>query len=305
MEQRNNDILVTIQCITYNHQDYIGKCIDSLLMQSTDFRYEIIVHDDASNDETANIIKDYALKYPDLIIPIFEKENLYSKQPWAISEIINKRSRGKYIAMCEGDDYWIDPKKLQKQVDFMERNQDYSLCGTNGMMLWDGFVNQPSYFNNILESKELFPQDIIGNWCFPTASLLYKAEILDLFPDWKTQIISGDLLLILVCMAHGKIYALNDITCVYRRILGGSILSRKVHSNRKRLTQNIRLLYDNYSEYSNHQFDEYIESYIKQLNYKLSIIGRITEMCRYGYMKIIQQLFKSIFERKRFHCVIN
>ena len=122
----NRELMVTIRCITYNHEPYIRQCLDGFVMQKTDFRFEAIVHDDASTDNTATIIKEYAEKYPDIIKPIFETENQYSKRDASLTRIMDNHTHGKYVAMCEGDDYWIDPLKLQKQIDFLEAHPEYS-----------------------------------------------------------------------------------------------------------------------------------------------------------------------------------
>ena len=121
--------LVSICCITYNHAPFIRKCLDGFLMQETKFPIEILIHDDASSDGTDGIIREYAEKYPDLIYPIFEFVNQYSRGNQNVIDFYNyRRAKGKYIAYCEGDDYWTDPDKLQKQVDFMELHPDYSVC---------------------------------------------------------------------------------------------------------------------------------------------------------------------------------
>lgn len=108
----NQPLMVTIRCTAYNHEPYIRACLEGFVMQKTNFRFEAIVHDDASTDGTAAIIKEYAEKYPDVIKPILERENQYSKG--TLGKIMDEASKGKYIAFCEGDDYWTDPLKLQK-----------------------------------------------------------------------------------------------------------------------------------------------------------------------------------------------
>lgn len=121
--------LVSICCITYNHAQFIRKCLDGFLMQKTDFPIEILIHDDCSTDGTTEIIREYEAKYPELIFPLYEEENQYQQGKAAEIDFYNyRRARGKYIAYCEGDDYWTDPLKLQKQVDFMEANPEYSVC---------------------------------------------------------------------------------------------------------------------------------------------------------------------------------
>lgn len=124
-----NDILVSISCVTFNHVKFIEKCLEGFLMQKCDFNYEILIHDDASTDGTKEIIEKYYALYPDIIKPIFQKENQYSKGKRGFNVKYNfSRAKGKYIALCEGDDYWTDEFKLQKQVDFLEENQKYALC---------------------------------------------------------------------------------------------------------------------------------------------------------------------------------
>lgn len=122
--------LVVMHTLTYNHEKYLAATLDGFLMQQTSFPTIAVVHDDASTDGTANVLRSYAERYPEKIFPIYEKENQYSKAG-ALTAIMNAADAATgapYTAMCEGDDYWIDPQKLQKQVDFLEVNPDYSMC---------------------------------------------------------------------------------------------------------------------------------------------------------------------------------
>ena len=119
MNKDTRPLMVTIQCLTFNHEPYIRQCLDGFVMQKTNFRFEAVVHDDASTDGTAAIVREYAEKYPDIIKPILETENQYSKGDGILGRIMAENRKGKYIAICEGDDYWIDPLKLQKQVYYM------------------------------------------------------------------------------------------------------------------------------------------------------------------------------------------
>jgi glycosyltransferase involved in cell wall biosynthesis len=124
--------LVSISCLTYNHAPFLRECFDSFLAQKTNFDIEVLVHDDASTDGTQEIIQEYTSRFPAIFKPIIQKENQYSQGVRGIAVRFNfTRSKGKYIATCEGDDYWTDPLKLQKQVDFLEANPNYSMCCTN------------------------------------------------------------------------------------------------------------------------------------------------------------------------------
>ena len=122
------DLMVSVRCATYNHAPYIRQCLDGFVMQKTNFRFEVIVHDDASTDGTTDVVREYAERYPDIIKPMYEQTNQYSVDAKGMNERINSRLVGKYVAICEGDDYWTDPDKLQKQVDFLETHPDYSMC---------------------------------------------------------------------------------------------------------------------------------------------------------------------------------
>lgn len=120
--------MVSVCCITYNQAPYIAKALEGFQMQRTTFPYEVIVHDDASTDGTREILARYASKHPDLIFPIFQNENQYSRNVPISAEFVFKKARGKYIALCEGDDYWTDEEKLQWQVDFLEANPTIAMC---------------------------------------------------------------------------------------------------------------------------------------------------------------------------------
>src|SRR5690554_4195573 len=121
-----SNIIVSICCITYNHSPFIRQCLEGFVKQETKFEFEVLIHDDASTDDTAEIIKEYERQFPGIIKPIYQKENQYSKGIKG-SKVFNfPRAQGKYIAFCEGDDYWTDPLKLQKQVDILEKNKHLS-----------------------------------------------------------------------------------------------------------------------------------------------------------------------------------
>ena len=123
------DIMVSIFCPTYNHEKYIKKCLDGFVFQKTNFKFEALVFDDCSTDNTRQIIKEYAAKYPDIIKPILPQKNIVQNEGWwALNMTAFEKVRGKYYIICEGDDYFTDENKLQKQVDFLENNPSYAGC---------------------------------------------------------------------------------------------------------------------------------------------------------------------------------
>ncbi|WP_455584670.1 glycosyltransferase [Bacteroides sp.] len=217
MIDKDDDIIVSIRCLTYNHEPYIRQCLEGFVIQKTNFRFEAIVHDDASTDRTAAIIKEYAEKYPDIIKPIFETENQYSKHDGSLRRIMNEHTHGKYVAMCEGDDYWIDPLKLQKQVDFLEAHPDYSMCFHNAIIFYQHVLKDPhSFCIKMNISKDISLEEIVDDWIIPTASIVYRRNILP-FPDWASKIYSGDMTLALWAYSKGKVFYTKDIMSFYRK----------------------------------------------------------------------------------------
>lgn len=280
-------LMVTIRCITYNHEPYIRQCLEGFVMQKTNFRFEAIVHDDASTDGTADIIREFADKYPGIIKPIFETENQYSKHDGSIRRIMDAHTHGKYVAICEGDDYWTDPLKLQKQVDFMEGHPDHSLCGTNGIIKFQGYAKKERLFNQIKKSKELFPKDIIGHWLLPTAGILFKKEIYNNYPDWTKKIYSGDLILLLLSMNQGRIFAFSDVCCVYRRDITNkssvSINVRKTKSREFVRNQHI-LLYSEFNNYTEGKYNVYIQPLIERYADEAKVYKALNKSIIHGFI---------------------
>lgn len=211
----DDNIIVSVSCITYNHAKYIRQCLDGILMQKADFQYEILIHDDASTDGTDDIIREYAQKYPTIIKPIFEKENQYSKGVPISATFNYPRAEGKYIALCEGDDYWTDPYKLQKQVDFMESHPDYGLCHTM-------FQSEP--IRRITTQIPQNEQDnylvdlVQGRYRIGTLTVLYRKDTYNLLPFlWRNRkFLMGDYPQWIEFASISKIKYIPDCTGVYR-----------------------------------------------------------------------------------------
>lgn len=215
---------VSICCVSYNQVNYIEQALDGFLMQKTDFDFEIIIHDDASNDGTTEIIKEYYNRYPNIIKPFFQKENQWSKGIRGMfARFTFPHAQGKYIALCEGDDYWTDPYKLQKQVDFLEDNSDYVMC-THATEEKNEIMNTSVVFPKIEEDTTKYIEDYIVNNLTATCSLVFKAEYLVPIPEWFKKIQFGDLglMLMLFYRSNKKMMILKDCMAVYR-INSGSI----------------------------------------------------------------------------------
>lgn len=230
-----DEIQVTIRCFTFNHERFIRQCLEGFVMQKADFRFEAIVHDDASTDNTAAIIREYAEKYPDIIKPIYETENQYSKHDGSLTRIMNAHTRGKYIAMCEGDDYWTDPYKLQKQVDFLESHPDYVMCSSRFDKYWQesGVLEEDP--DKDFEGADYDLQNLIGGkWLTQTLTVMYRRSALDL-KRYEQYGMSLDMILFYELLKHGKGYCFPEVMGVYRYHDGG--VWSEVSQNRRRLTE--------------------------------------------------------------------
>ena len=198
-----DNLMVSICSITYNHAPYIQECLDGFLMQKCDFEYEVLIHDDASTDGTAKIIKEYQEKYPHIIKPIFQTENQWSQGIRNIQSRYNfSRAKGKYIALCEGDDYWTDPLKLQKQVDFLEENEEYVLTFHDVKIVNNDQIISP---NKIPQKnrRDLSAKEMCGSITIPTLSIVFR-NFCNSFIEIMPNVVNGDKALIAFLSEHGK-----------------------------------------------------------------------------------------------------
>ena len=268
LKKESEELMVTIRCITYNHERYIRQCLEGFTMQKTNFRFEAIVHDDASTDGTANKIREYAEKYLDIIKPIFETENQYSKHDGSIARILNEHTHGKYVAMCEGDDYWIDPLKLQKQVDFLENNPEYTMCFHNAVVYKEEIPNV-SLFNLMKYDEDLSIHDAIHKWLVPTASIVFRRDAIPNYPQWMPRIYSGDYSLVLLALYYGKVRYLHSISSVYRLSYSTGSMSTLMKNQGMFVIQQHLFLLKAYNKGTNYIFKKEVDSRIKELEKEL------------------------------------
>lgn len=219
----NEDVMVSVVCNTYNHEKYIEKALDGFVMQKTNFKFEILVHDDASTDGTADIVRKYETKYPDLIKPIYQTENQYSKKQGLVSKIQYGRVKGKYIAICEGDDYWTDAYKLQKQFDAMEAHPEVDMCAHGAVVVDEGtnaVVDEvcPKCSDAVLTVEEVIKN---GGGYISTNSLFYRKSLIDDIPDFR-KFMSIDFTLQIQGSLKGGILYLADKMSAYRKNAIGS-----------------------------------------------------------------------------------
>ncbi len=298
---QNTEPLVSINCITYNHEAYIRNALEGFLMQKTNFTFEILIHDDASTDQTANIIRQYENEYPGIIKPIYQKENQYSKKVDISEQFQYSRTLGKYTAICEGDDYWIDPLKLQKQVDFLEDNPEFSMCCHDAIILWENKQKRPRLFAPAALPSVLGMEDILKGWFIPTASILYRSKILHQRPKWLNKVLNGDYFLQLLCAHHGKIKYFDELMSVYRKDLYGNSLSATVLQDNKYRYEQMLFLLDSFNKETKYIHNELIEQAktVNTQNYKTRLKKKKYGPFHYLYkpLKSLQSLIKIIKNR--------
>lgn len=225
-------------------------------MQKTDFEYEILVHDDCSTDGTTEIVKEYENKYKNMIKPIYQDENLYSKGLHSFMEIFSKKAKGQYIALCDGDDYWTDPLKLQKQVDFLEANPEYVVCYHDAKIIGvDGNLIKKSILGDNYKKDYSKDESIKGAW-MPTLTRCFRNVVKE-YPQEFYMVPHGDLFITSILGHFGKAKYLEGIGACYRQQPNGawSSLSEK-KKNESTIVSYIclfsyyrRIGMDNYSQY--------------------------------------------------------
>lgn len=272
---------VSIVCMVYKHEAYLRQCFDGFVMQKTDFPIEILVNDDCSPDGSAKVIREYEKKYPDLFHCIYQEENQYSKGKMAWWEVLFPMAKGEYIAICEGDDYWIDPYKLQKQVDFMEQHPDYVACFHNARVQYDDHV---SLFNALDENHDPTTEDIIKRHWFIATPTLFFRNVLHDYPEWRGEVLNGDYLLELLLAREGRFYYMDDVMAVYRQ--DGMGMSAVLNRNKVDMVDKLIYLLERMKDYYDGEyastFDESIRNYqamranyAKEIYYEQHPIARL------------------------------
>jgi glycosyltransferase involved in cell wall biosynthesis len=295
--------LVSIRCLVYNHEPFLRQCLDGFVMQQTTFPFEAIVHDDASTDGSAAIIREYAEKYPDIIKPIYETENQYSKHDGSIRRAIEAvmHPASKYIAVCEGDDYWTDPNKLQIPVDFLEAHPDHSFS-VHEYKEWDELnacyrPHQLRFLRNTDEDLTLTINDF-ATGVFFTKSLtcVYNRKALH-NSNFKMYDTKFDMTMFYALMTQGKCRLFNRVMGCYR-IQPNSVTSPKNLGQFRHLTNDA--MFSLCREEKTEQSREFVFNYLKPfalsviLNHQWSTIKNY-----YKYLGMRRALVISVVEPVR------
>jgi glycosyltransferase involved in cell wall biosynthesis len=241
---------------TYNHGRYIGQAIESIATQKTTFPFRIIVSDDVSKDNTREIIKEYAAKYPGIVFPVFHEKNLGALgNGYSLMSSI----KSKYVATCDGDDYWTDPYKLQKQVDFLEANPDFAMCFTDVDVLDQLQSNEvhlrpenqfPKLQKDVFTVEDIILADIN---IAPTPTLLFRNVFPQPIPEFFLDSLSADIFIQVMVTDKGKAKYMREKTAVYRNHEGGVTKSAEGIEAGERGRE---LLFNNLNKYYNYKYDK-------------------------------------------------
>lgn len=260
------EYMVSVSCIAFNHEPYIRQALDSFLMQKTDFDYEILIHDDASTDRTADIIRSYEKRFPDKIKAVYQTENQYSQGISNISGAFNfPRAKGKYIAMCEGDDYWTDPLKLQRQVDYMENHPECTMCFHAACIESEDKALRARVIRPYNRSRICTAEEVIDKKAnYPTASLMFTSSLGKQLPQYYHQCPVGDVPIHIFMASKGTVYYIDRIMSVYRQGVSVSWSAQMERGDYKKNLERhhkaMKTMFRAFSSETRHQYDQAVDS---------------------------------------------
>lgn len=309
-------IKVAIRCFTYNQEPYIRKCLDGFIMQKTSFHFVAVVHDDASTDGTTEIVQEYAAKYPEIIVPILERENQWSKHDGSLGKVMETAINSynpEYTATCEGDDYWIDPLKLQKQVDAMESTPNASFCYTKNQCYTEKLKKITKVrgvecvdFRTFLLYDETITLTVLIRHDLEKK---YNEEIRDVSinQNW----LMGDTPLWLFLCKHGKVVTIDEVTAVYNAHQGSTsrTASYEQHKRFNKSALDIRLFfiekYDDCRDLIPYLYDKYYRANLSDAYEFGNIIEfiknfkNIKRKNKHDYSLALKLLPKALFAKNR------
>ena len=292
------NIEITIVVMTFNHKNYIEQAIQSILSQKIDVDFKILIHDDCSDDGTYEILLDLQRRNPNKITIIHQQSRKFLSEGFNLMLLnyVVPNIDTRYVAYCDGDDYWIDENKLKKQYEFMIANPDYSLCFHSAYQLRPNNDLSSKWF--IKEEGDLDIKDIISEntgVCIATSSIFMKAEIFKAFPNWRIQYPVEDVPLYIHAALNGKIHRLKDIMCVYRQFASGSWSLQNKNNCEKtinhltKMSDSIRL----FDEETDGKYHTLVLAQISGYDFRIALLKK-------DFSKIFDKKYKRIFKTLRF-----
>lgn len=330
-----SDVQVTVWCLAYNHEKYIRQTLEGFVSQKTNFKFEVLVHDDASTDQTAKIIREYEVKYPDIIKPIYQTENQYSQGIKPAERYLRPEAKGKYIAFCEGDDYWCDPEKLQKEYDIMEKYPDVILCVHKVACINEDGSPNPQVFPERacgLKGDTFFTQEQFADllyfksdYPFHTSSYFHRREL------WQSDlnqklcgVLNGDQRILRSALGSGSVYYIGKVMSkrrmqsignwtqrfdalseekklehVKKKMMGDILVDR---CTERRYHRQITLaLYNQLINMTDRFGKEKTEKVLKEVRkeYKLHEVHSLKLILKYLLIRISPTLFAGLFHLKK------
>lgn len=271
----DNGYKVSIRLMTYNHEAYIEQAMEGILAQKTDFKVEVVIGDDFSDDRTLELIQKYtSTKRIHIRILSREKGDEYWLKRQELGRLYNfsnimEHCSGEYIALLDGDDYWIDPYKLQKQVDFLEKHHDCSVCFTAVQYLFEDDPDRLEVYRPFLpESEKVYTltQAIRKAGEFmPTATVFFRNKYLDDLPSWVFDSLVGDMPLSLYLGTKGNYGYIDDVTSVYRIMAPGSWSARMTYKRRKKKIYGFVKILDDFDTYTQGSYAEIVHKEKKRI----------------------------------------
>ncbi|WP_312433449.1 glycosyltransferase family 2 protein [Lacrimispora sp.] len=298
-----SNIMASINCVTFNHGAYIRQALDSFLMQKTDFEFEILVHDDASTDGTGDILREYADKYPDKVKPLIQTENQYSQGIDNISGAFNfPRVRGKYIFMCDGDDYWTTPDKMQKQVDYMEAHPDCTLCIHSAKIKLVGKALTEKQMRPYRGNRVITPEEIVDKPSgYAMSSMAFPSRLVKELPDYYVDCPVGDTPLQMMAAEKGYGYYMDEPMSAYRVGVAGSWTMEGKSGNyakkQKIYWERMKKVYEEFNDATEGRLKEAADSAAKRTYYLTMVNTRqFKEIVNPEYARY----YKELTPRTRF-----
>ncbi|MBQ8830403.1 MAG: glycosyltransferase [Oscillospiraceae bacterium] len=305
-------IMVSIVCLAYNHEKYIRQTLDGFLSQKTEFAFEAIIHDDASTDNTSKVIREYAQRYPDIIKPVYQTENQYSKGTNIKREFICPLIKGRYVAICEGDDYWTDIYKLQRQIDAMEVHSECNMCvhrvsevnedGTpTGRSFPAGVVTEGA-----IPSKDFF--EISKEYSFHTSSYIFRAEhyieYIQNPPEFVIKCDVGDEPYMMYFGNLSDVFYIDDDMSCYRRGVAES-WSFIQNTNVDRIVRHAHIMIDTYSSFDDFSGRKYHRAIVERISYQMVVSSILEKNAKQLLRKENREYFNVLTTTKKIYVVFS
>ncbi|HRX57254.1 MAG TPA: glycosyltransferase family A protein [Eubacteriales bacterium] len=292
--------LVTVILPTHNHAPFIAQAIESVLMQQTDFPFDILLHDDASTDGTADVCRAYAKEHPDKITLIAQSVNQYQIDRRIQSHILIPRVKAKYTAILDGDDFWVDPLKLQKQTDYMENHPDCTLCigSANVVDVNNKVVGRVAPYD---EDRVVDPADMIrgGGGFVATNTILMPTELLKNLPEFADHIEAEDIPFQLLGALAGYAWYIAGTLIAYRQLVPGSWSVRQYASSmetRIKTSRDVIALNEGYDAYSG---GKYHEAFVQAIQYQEFLILCYTHKLREAMRPPYRRFYDALSAKRK------